>query len=230
VAPLVNAWGFGYEKPASVSPALIDSIRRFVGYRLIRLVGDTLTKTDPRVQLDASAVAKGYACDVIADLLKKQGITNYLVEIGGEMALGGVNPQGKPWQIGINSPEDDSTSTHLAWIKKLQLTDRCLATSGNYRRFYLKNGRKLAHTIDPHTGYPVQHSLLSATVIAPDGLTADALATAFMVMGSREALALAESLPTVEAVFICSDGPGKYQLISTSGIKKMDAVKANLSP
>jgi thiamine biosynthesis lipoprotein len=220
VAPLVNAWGFGYEKRASVSPVDIDSIRQFVGYRLIRLAGDTLIKEDPRLQLDASAIAKGYACDLIADLLKNKGIVNYLVEIGGEMALGGVNPQRKPWQIGINSPDDDSTSTHLTWIKKLQLTDRCLATSGNYRRFYLKNGRKLAHIIDPHTGYPVQHDLLSATVIAPDGLTADALATAFMVMGGQKALALAESLPDIEAVLICSDGPQKYRLISTSGIKK----------
>jgi thiamine biosynthesis lipoprotein len=187
----------------------------FVGSDKLTLNGHTLSKSDPRVQLDASAIAKGYACDVVAACLEKHGITDYLVEIGGEMVLKGKNPKGTAWRVGINSPEDDSTSTNLNWDQRLVLTDRSLATSGNYRRFYIKDGRRYAHTIDPKTGYPVQHNLLSATVIAGDCLTADALATAFMVMGADKALKLAEELPDVEAFFICA-GPNDSLYTETS--------------
>lgn len=217
VAPLVNAWGFGFTKSAEVTPAYLDSLMAFVGSDKVSLDGSILRKSDPRVQLDASAIAKGYACDVVAACLERHGVTDYLVEIGGEMVLKGKNPKGTAWRIGINSPEDDSTSTHLDWDQRLILTDRSLATSGNYRRFYIKDGRRYAHTIDPRTGYPVQHDLLSATVIADDCLTADALATAFMVMGSEKAIALAESLQGVEAFFICAGPNDNLYTRNTSG-------------
>jgi len=222
VAPLVNAWGFGFKKSATISQAYIDSLLTFVGYQLISLKDGQLVKADPRVCLDASAVAKGYACDVVADYLKSKGVTDYMIEIGGELALSGKNPHGSDWRIGINTPTDDSLSMSEDWKEKLTLTDRCMATSGNYRRFYIKDGKRYAHTIDPHTGYPVQHSLLSATVIAGDGLTADALATAFMVMGVEKALPLAESLPDIEALFICSDSQDStgMKVLTTSGIKQ----------
>lgn len=219
VAPLVNAWGFGFTKSGTVTQPYVDSLLTFVGYRRLSVKNGYLKKSDKRMQLDASAVAKGYACDVVAEVLRKHGVQHYLIEIGGEMALKGKNPNGTPWRIGINTPKDDSTSTNLEWMEKLTLTDRCVATSGNYRRFYIKDGKRYAHTIDPHTGYPVQHSLLSATVIAPDCLTADALATAFMVMGVEKAMALAEQLPTVEALFICAGENGTLTVKKTSGMK-----------
>lgn len=217
VEPLVNAWGFGFEKSHDVTPQYIDSIRKFVGYGLITLKGNKLVKSDPRTKLDCSAVAKGYACDVVGDLLRKNGINDFLVEIGGEMTLSGKNPQGTGWHIGINKPDDDSTSTDMECDQVLTLTDKGVATSGNYRRFYVKNGKRYAHTIDPQTGYPVQHSLLSATVVAKDCITADALATSFMVMGLEESMKMVESLPDVEALFIYNDGTGN-KVMSTSGI------------
>lgn len=220
VAPLVNAWGFGFSQSATVTQPYLDSLLAFVGYKHLSLSDGYLKKSDARIQLDASAIAKGYACDVVAEVLEKHGVRDYLVEIGGEMALKGKNPDGTPWRVGINSPSDDSTSTHLDWSEKLTLTDRCVATSGNYRRFYIKDGKRFAHTIDPLTGYPVQHSLLSATVVAGDCLTADALATAFMVMGVEKATLLAERLPDVEALFICAGENGALEISGTSGIKR----------
>jgi len=218
VAPLVNAWGFGFERSANVTPEYIDSIKQFVGYQLITLNNGKLVKSDARIKLDASAVAKGYACDVVGDFLRSNGVYDFLVEIGGEMVLSGKNPHGNDWRVGINKPEDDSTSSNTEWEHKLTLTDKGVATSGNYRRFYEKNGKRYAHTIDPHTGYPVQHSLLSATVIANDCLTADALATSFMVMGIEKAMKIAESLPDVEALFIYDNGDSENKVVATSGI------------
>lgn len=220
VAPLVNAWGFGFEKSAEVTPEYIDSLLDFVGYKLLKLKNGMLVKADPRIKLDASAVAKGYSCDIVAEYLKSKGVTDYMIEIGGEMALSGKNPKGGDWRIGISIPNDDSTSTNMEWKEKLTLTNKCIATSGNYRRFYEKDGKRYAHIIDPSTGYPAQHSLLSATVIANDCLTADALATAFMVMGIEKALPLAESLPDVEALFICSGDSSRSNVKITSGIPK----------
>jgi len=218
VAPLVNAWGFGFKSMGDVTQKDIDSLRQFVGYRLIHLKKGILTKADPRVQLDASAVAKGYACDVVAELLRKKGVRNFMIEIGGEMVLNGHNPKGANWQIGVNKPTDDPTSTNMDLQKILTITDKAIATSGNYRKFYEKNGKKYAHTIDPATGYPVQHSLLSATVIANNCLTADALATAFMVMGVEKAKLLAEKLPDVEALFIYNDGGSENKVSYTTGL------------
>ena len=225
VAPLVNAWGFGFKNPGNVTQQKIDSLKQFVGYKLLHLKNGILVKADPRVQLDASAVAKGYACDVIADFFRKKGISDFLVEIGGEMTISGKNPNGTDWRVGINKPIDDSTSTNMEWDQKLTLTDKAIATSGNYRKFYEKNGKKYAHTIDPATGYPVQHSLLSATVIANDCLTADALATSFMVMGVDSAMALAERLPNIEGLFIYNDGGKENKVCHTSGIPAFQKTK-----
>jgi len=218
VAPLVNIWGFGFKDLGGVSQEKIDSLRQFVGYSFLNLKDGILTKADPRVQLDASAVAKGYACDIVGNYLRQKGVTDFLVEIGGEMTLSGKNPKGKKWRVGINKPVDDSTSSNMEWEQKLTLTDKGVATSGNYRNFYVKGGKKYAHTIDPATGYPVQHSLLSATVIAKDCLTADALATAFMVMGVDAAMKLAEELPDVEGLFIYQDGLKGNKVCFTSGV------------
>jgi FAD:protein FMN transferase len=225
VAPLVNAWGFGSKKVADVTPEYIDSLLQFVGYKLLKLDNNRLIKADPRVMIDCSAIAVGYSCDIIGEFLKSKGVNDYLVEIGGEMAISGKNPKGGDWRIGISTPNDDSTSTNMDWQEKLTITNKGVATSGNYRSFYEKDGKRYSHTIDPATGYPVQHSLLSATVVANDGLTADALATAFMVMGVEKALPLAESLPDVEALFICSADSAKTKVICTSGMSAWHSTK-----
>ncbi len=219
VAPLVNLWGFGPKAKSDPTQAKIDSIRNFVGYKLIKLEKKSLTKFDPRVQLDCGAIAGGYASDIIAEYLHNQGAEDYMVEIGGEIVMSGKNPEGNRWRIGINKPVDDSTSTNNDVERILVLTDKALSTSGNYRSFYVKDGKKYAHTIDPKTGYPVQHSLLSATIIANDCFTADALATACMVVGVDSAMKLIESLPDVDAFFIYNEGGTENKFKFTSGFK-----------
>ena len=184
VAPLVNAWGFGFTNRETVTPELIDSLRNVKNI------------------LDASAIAKGQACDVVARLLRDKGAENYLVDIGGEVVLHGVNDQGEPWRVGITKPEDDPTGEKSEIQEVITSTDLCMATSGNYRQFYYENGVRRSHTIDPRTGYPVNHNLLSATVIAPSCMRADALATACMVLGVDSAMQLIESLPETEGYFI----------------------------
>lgn len=187
-APLVNLWGFGFSKMDSVTPQMIDSIKQFVGYQKVRLDGRKVVKDDSRILLNCSAIAKGYASDIIARLLEREGIENYMVEIGGEVTMKGVNQNGKCWRIGINKPEDDSTGIKNDIEEVVQLCKKGgVATSGNYRNYYVKDGKKYAHTIDPRTGYPSEQSILSATIVAEDCITADAYATAFMAMGLEKA-------------------------------------------
>lgn len=186
-APLVNLWGFGFSKMDSVTPQMIDSIKQFVGYQKVRLDGRKVVKDDSRILLNCSAIAKGYASDVIARLLEREGVKNYMVEIGGEVTMKGVNQNGKCWRIGINKPEDDSTGIKNDIEEVVQLCKKGgVATSGNYRNYYVKDGKKYAHTIDPRTGYPSEQSILSATIVAEDCITADAYATAFMAMGWKK--------------------------------------------
>ncbi len=211
VAALANAWGFGFKKGAFPDSLTVDSLLQLTGYTRIGLEEDRVVKKDPRVLISCSAIAKGYAVDVIGNLLGEKGITNYMVDIGGEIVARGNNPKGEHWRIGINRPVDDSLSVNQELQLILQLTDVGLATSGNYRNFYYKEGKKYAHTIDPRTGYPVQHTLLSSTVIAEDCMTADALATAFMVMGMEEAKQFIARHPGIEACFIYSDENGELQ-------------------
>ena len=165
VAPLVNAWGFGFKHESMPTPHQVDSLLKV------------------RHQYDFSAIAKGYGSDVVARLLRKRGIQNFMVEIGGEIVTQGVSQRRLPWKIGVTKPTDDSLAVGNELQTVINITDIAMATSGNYRNFYYKGGRKYAHTIDPKTGYPVQHSLLSATVLANSCAVADAYATSFMVMG-----------------------------------------------
>ena len=177
VAPLVNAWGFGFTEETAPSQAKIDSILQIVGWQKVQLTPEgKVEKQDPRIMLDCSAIAKGYAVDVIADLLRKKGVKNYMVDIGGEVDVAGVNSSGGLWRIGISKPDDDPESRNQDLQTILEITDKGIATSGNYRNFYYKDGMKYAHTIDPKTGHPVQHSILSSTVIAKECIIADAFA------------------------------------------------------
>ncbi len=221
-APLINLWGFGFENSDSVSQQKIDSIKAFVGYRKVRIENNRVIKDDPRIKLNFSAIAKGYASDVIAALLEREGVENYMVEIGGEITSKGKNPNGSCWRNGINKPEDDSTGIKNEYEGIIKLCDkRGLATSGNYRNFYVKDGKKYAHTIDPRTGYPSEQSILSATIVAPDCMTADAYATAFMVMGTEAACKMAENIPEIEYYLILNnEQSGKYNIKYSNNIKQ----------
>lgn len=191
VAPLVNAWGFGFKKGQMPTQQQIDSLLTITGYQKVRYTETNgkgaIIKSDPRIMLDCSAIAKGYGSDAVARYLESQGVENYMVEIGGEVVTRGINSQQQPWRIGISKPVDDTLNVNSDIQTVINVKDMAMATSGNYRNFYYKNGKKYAHTIDPKTGRPVQHSLLSATVLAKNCATADAYATAFMVMGIDKA-------------------------------------------
>jgi thiamine biosynthesis lipoprotein len=217
VAPLVNLWGFGFSKMDSVTPSMVDSIRELVGYKKIRLEGRKVVKDDPRIMIDFSAIAKGFASDVIAQLLEREGSDNYMVEIGGEVAMKGVNRFGECWRIGINKPSNESTAVELEEI--LSPCMPCgIATSGDYRNYYEKDGKRYAHTINPATGYPAAQNILSSTVLTDDCITADAYATAFMVMGSDKAVQLANSIDGLEYFFIYTDENGKYLTAHSAGL------------
>lgn len=221
VAPLVNAWGFGFKNAKRVNEAMVDSIRRFVGFNKVKLTDGKVIKKDARIMLDCSAIAKGYGVDCVAKLFDRKGIRNYMVDIGGELMTKGMNPNQESWRIGINKPVDDSLSVNQDIQTVIEITGKGLATSGNYRNFYYKGGEKYAHTIDPRTGYPVQHNILSATVVAGNCATADAFATSFMVLGLDSAKAVCASHPELDAYFICtSDDDDKMNIYFTEGMKK----------
>lgn len=220
VAPLVNEWGFGFRKGVNPTKHVIDSLRQIVGYQKVALINGKVVKKDPRINLDCSGIAKGYGSDCVANLLRRHGIENFMVEIGGEIVTAGVNPDRVPWKIGVTKPVDNPTQQNGELQTVLNVTDKAMATSGNYRNFYYKGGRKYAHTIDPKTGYPVQHNILSSTVIADNCATADAYATAFMVLGLNKAKAILQRHPELMAYFIYSDKNGKNTVWFSPSMKK----------
>lgn len=220
VAPLVNAWGFGFKKGINPDSATVDSLRQYIGYNSVALVDGKIVKQLPQTMLDCSAIAKGYGCDAVAAVLDANGVENYMVEIGGEVVTKGVNSKGGNWKIGISKPTENPAAGNNELQDVVSITGKGMATSGNYRNFRYEGEKKLAHTIDPRSGYPVQHSLLSATVIADDCATADAYATAFMVMGLEKAAELCEKESGIEAYFIYSDESGALKTKTTAGFKK----------
>lgn len=219
VAPLVNEWGFGFKSGVAPNKHVIDSLKQLTGYQKVKLVGGRVVKNDPRIMLDCSAIAKGYGSDVVAKFLKSKGIDNFMVEIGGEIVTSGISPERVPWRIGVTKPEDDSLQQQQALQTILNVTDKAMATSGNYRNFYYKGGKKYAHTIDPKTGYPVQHNILSATVIANSCAEADAYATAFMVMGLDKAKTVLEKHPELLAYLIYADQKGNNKVWFSPSMK-----------
>ena len=219
VAPLVNAWGFGFKNGITPDRHAIDSLMQFVGFDKVKLQDGKIIKTDDRLMLDCSAIAKGYGVDVIARLLKSKGIDNYMVEIGGEIVASGESPKGAPWRIGVSKPDDDSVSVSNEIQGIINISNRAMATSGNYRNFYYKGGKKYAHTIDPKTGCPVQHSILSATVVSDECAKADAYATAFMVMGLDKAKAVLARHKDLMAYFIYSDDKGNNKVWYSPSLK-----------
>lgn len=213
VAPLVNAWGFGPEDGQLPDSAAIDSLLQLVGFEKIKYTPEYVTRTSPGATLNFSAIAKGYGVDVVGEYLQSRGIENYMVEIGGEVRCRGVNDKGDRWRIGIDNP-DQAGKMSVA----VALDDQAIATSGDYRNFYVRDGKKYAHTINPATGYQVDHSVLSVSVIARDCMTADGFATAFMVLGlegSREVLA---QHPDLKA-YIIYDDSGTIKTFLTEGLE-----------
>lgn len=193
VFPLVEGWGFMKDLKTPLSPLKVDSILHFVSFEEGKFHetlfdGDKikLTKKDRRFKLDFNAIAQGQSVDVLAHFIRSRGHKNFYVEIGGEMIVQGKNREGLRWKIGIDVPKESANKEVRQLENVLSITDRAIATSGNYRKYYVKDGKKYAHTLDPRTGYPVQHSLLSATVISNNCATSDAYATVFMVIGLEE--------------------------------------------
>jgi thiamine biosynthesis lipoprotein len=221
VAPMVNVWGFGFKNKEQVTPELIDSLKNIVGYQKVRVENGRFLKEHPNTMLDASAIAKGFACDMVGEFLREKGCKSFMVEIGGEVVAKGKNAKGNYWAIGISSPDEQEYFVNQKLKAIVQLKDKALATSGNYRNFYVEDGVKYAHTIDPKTGFPVQHSLLSTTVLADDCMTADAYATAFMVSGLEKSIEIAEADRELEVYFIYSDEEGNYKTYISPGFKEM---------
>ncbi len=213
IAPLANAWGFGYKSGHAPDSAQIDSLMEFVGMENISLENNTMVKVDERVEIIGNAIAKGMSVDYVAQYLESKGITNYLVDIGGEIRAQGKSQKGKTWLVGIDKPIVDSMAKDREIEGKISLDDMAVATSGDYRNYKVHNGKKYGHSIDPATGYPANSEILSATVIHPQCMIADAWATAFMVMKTpEEALAIANSIENMEAMFITADHNGDYSM------------------
>lgn len=216
--PLFKAWGFSSEEKNIPDKEQIEKLKANIGMDKIWIEHKRVVKSNPDVQLNANAIAKGYSADIVASYLEEKKCVNYLVEIGGEIRLKGCNTQGEAWRIGIDRPSESNPIPGQDLQVILQITDKGIATSGNYRQFYVENGNKVTHTINPASGYPVNHNLLSTTVIANDAITADAFATAFMVAGMDKALEWIENNPQLDALFIC-DEEGEYKVYYTQGIE-----------
>jgi len=220
VGPLVNAWGFGLKNKAGIDSAMIDSLLKFVNSNLISIIDNKISKKDSRIKIDFNAIAQGYSVEVIAEFLESKGIGNYLVEIGGEIIGKGKKDDDKFWLVGIDKPSDDG-NYERELKAKIILKNKALATSGNYRKFYIKDGIKYSHTINPKTGYPVQHSLLSVTVITDDCSSADAYATSFMVMGLEKTKTFLSKNKQIDAYLIYSDENGNIKTFFTEGINEI---------
>lgn len=220
VMPLVNAWGFGPGLKTNIDSTVIDSILQYVGMDKVKIEGNRLIKEDPGVSIDLNAIAQGYSVDIVAEFLENEGIDNYMVEIGGEVKTRGKNPKGQIWKIGIDRPEFGNILPGMNLKAIIELNEKSLATSGNYRKFYEEEGVKYSHSIDPLTGYPVKHEILSATIVAESCMIADAYATACMVTGLEQAKEMIKDLDDVDAYLIYGDPEGQYQVWKSKGFEK----------
>lgn len=210
VMPLVNAWGFGFKSGRLPTQRDLDSLLAFVGLEKTRLHGLTLIKDNPNVQFDFSSIAKGLACDEIARMLERNGVVNYMVEIGGEIACRGVNAQGKPWHVSVDLPLDESTAAIHKSALTVQLDKGGVATSGNYRKYKEVQGKRVSHIVNPKTGQSEESDLLSVTVVAPDCMSADAWATGCMVMGTERTKKLLEGNSQLGVMTISADKEGNF--------------------
>ena len=216
ISPIVAAWGFSYKHGDSITPQLIDSLKQLVHYRKVRIEGGKVVKADPAMTLDFNAIAQGYTSDLIAAFLDSRGIENYLVNTGGEIMARGCKPDGTSWIVGIEKPADNWDSEQVVQTR-VALRDKGLVTSGSTRKYVERNGKRYSHCIDPNTGYPVEHQVLSVTVLAENSVWADALASICMVMGMEKSLPLIESMDGVEAYYIYVNEKGDLETFATEG-------------
>jgi thiamine biosynthesis lipoprotein len=219
VGPLVRAWGFGPDDHKNFTEEKRDSLLKLIGMEKISISNGKLVKTDPAVSLDFNAIAQGYSVDVVAEYFNDIGIENYLIEIGGEVRARGTK-NGNLWRIGIDKPEDNNIIPGQTLQAIIRIGDKSLATSGNYRKFYVEDGVKYSHTIDPKTGYPAKNRLLSATILADKCGLADGIATACMVMGHEKAIDFINSHPEFTAYFVISGADGSYETWMSEGLKE----------
>lgn len=226
VGPLVKAWGFGPDEHKKFPVEKHDSLMNLVGMNKVSIADSRLVKSDPAINLDVNAIAQGYSVDVICRLFDGLGLKNYLVEIGGEVRARGKKGKSR-WKIGIDRPVDNNMSPGQDLEAIIQISDMALATSGNYRKFYVENGIKYSHTIDPHTGYPARNTLLSATILASECATADGIATACMVMGKDEAVKFIENHPDYSAFLVYSDEKGNYATWSSESLRQFITTEDN---
>ena len=220
ISPIVAAWGFSYKHGDSITPRLIDSLKQMVDYRNIHIEDGKIVKAHPAMTLDFNAIAQGYTSDLIAAFLDSRGIKNYLVDTGGEIMARGCKPNGDPWIVGIEKPADNWDSEQVVQTR-IALRDKGLVTSGSTRKYVERNGKRYSHCIDPKTGYPVEHNVLSATVLAENSVWADALASICMVMGMEKSLPLIGSLDGVEAYYIYVNDKNELETFATEGFKKL---------
>ncbi|MBP1674278.1 MAG: apbE [Bacteroidetes bacterium] len=226
VGPLVKVWGFGPDARKNFNEAKRDSLLRLVGMDKVKIENNKVKKADPGINLDFNAIAQGYSVDIISAWFDSKRIKSYLVEIGGEVRVKG-DKQGVLWRIGIDRPIDDNNLPGNDLQAIISLKDRSLATSGNYRKFFIEDGIKYSHTIDPRTGYPARNQLLSATIIADECATADGIATACMVIGKEKAIEFLGFHPEFDAFLVYSDDSGNYQTWSTENLKRYISESGN---
>lgn len=220
LAPIINVWGFGFTEKTKVDSTLIESLLQKVGYQKVALKGDSLLHNPNLLQLDFNALAQGYTVDVIATFLDNMGLQNYMVEVGGELKAKGKNPNGKNWRIGIDKPSP-SIDDNNRFQTVVELPNKALATSGNYRNFYVEDGEKYVHTINPQTGYPVKNKLLSVTILTDDCMLADAYATAFMVMGVQKTKAYLQKHTELGAYLIYTNRKGEWETWATTAFSQL---------
>ena len=220
ISPIVVAWGFSYKSGDSLTPQLIDSLRDLVDYRKIRIENGKVVKEDPNITLDFNAIAQGYTSDLIAKFLESRGIRNYLVDTGGEIMTRGEKTNHQPWIVGIEKPAADKDTDRIVQTR-ITLIDKGLVTSGSTRKYVERNGKRYSHCIDPKTGYPVEHQVLSVTVMAENSAWADALASIGMVMGMEKSLALFQSLDGIEAYYIFMNDADELETFATDGFKAL---------
>ena len=220
ISPIVAAWGFSYKNGDSITPQLIDSLKQLVDYRKIRIESGKIVKENPAMTLDFNAIAQGYTSDLIARFLENRGIKNYLVDTGGEIMARGEKPNGQPWIVGIEKPAENWDSERVLQTR-IALRDKGLVTSGSTRKYVERNGKRYSHCIDPKTGYPVEHNVLSVTVLAENSVWADALASICMVMGMERSLPLIESMDGVEAYYILVNDQNELETFATEGFRAL---------
>lgn len=220
LGPLIEAWGFGFRQRIKLTQEKVDSIKAFTGHDKVSLNDQYLRKTDERMEINFNAIAQGYSVDLLGGFLMAKGVEDFIIDVGGEVLTKGLKPNQKKWVVGIQKPTDNSDGEIEAEVT-VELTDMAFVTSGSYRKYYEENGKRYSHMINPQTGYPVTHSLLSVTVLANTCAEADAYATAFMVMGLDKAINFVNKRGDLEAYFIYDNENGEMQTFGTDGLEKL---------